>query len=135
MKSFNIEDKTVQRIKPTLSETKRFKLASKKFKFDNPRNISGFNSLTILNSSITYLRQAIQEYKGVRVGFAFIFEMERNDTGEKNEFPHISPTQTILNIDNIKNVIEDVKTNVRNYIPELETQKVVGSLSELLIYI
>ena len=57
-------------------------MASKQFKFENPRNISGFNSLTILNSSIPYLRQAIQEYKGIRVGFAFTFEMERNETGE-----------------------------------------------------
>ena len=135
LKNFNVEDETVQRIKPTLSETKRFKMASKQFKFENPRNISGFNSLTILNSSIPYLRQAIQEYKGIRVGFAFTFEMERNDTGEKIEFPHISPTQTILNIDNIKNVIvKMLKLMFVILYLNWKPKKVVGSLSELLIY-
>jgi hypothetical protein len=128
MDSFNVEDEREKRMKPTINESSRFKTVSQQFQIENPENLNGFKSLSILNSAIPNLRKAIQEYKGMRVGFAFRFEMERDDTEkdgkpQKVEFPHVAKLQTILNINDIKTIIEDVKTSVRNFIPELETQK------------
>jgi hypothetical protein len=133
--SFKIEDETIKRIKPTIQTTNRFKKASKELKLSNS-NSDGFQSLRILNSSIPTLRETLKEFKGMKVVLEFTLLMERNETGELVEYNSIlNNTQVdniVLNIQQVNSFIENAKTYMRNFIPELETEKTGWKFKKVL---
>ena len=122
LKKFKIEYEIKQRLKPTFNETSRFNNIMYQFQLQN-QNENGMESLKILNSSIPTLISKLKQYHGYKIVLNVVLEVEHKETNEIKEFPlFISKVvdNIILNINQIKEYIENAKSFLRNKIPEME---------------
>ena len=122
LKKFKIENEIKQRLKPILNETSRFRNIMHQFQLHN-QNENGMESLRILNSSIPTLISKLKQYHGYKIVVNVVIEVEHKETNEIKEFPLFISREVdniILNINHIKEYIENAKSFLRNKIPEME---------------
>ena len=120
------------RLKPTVDITNKFKKSSKQILIRNP-NITpdvsnGYESLKMINNAIPELRNAMNEYKGMKIHVVFHLSLLHNKEGEDgthqvNDLPSSIPVQTITNMSEVNTTIQEMLTTMRNRIPEVETEK------------
>jgi hypothetical protein len=128
------EDAVKTRSFPTLESTVRFKKFNTEMKYVNPDPVDpGYESLRIFNHSIPQLIKSLKETQGMKVVYTIGLQFSRTkatvneqgiqlDVGDQSEIPHISKPEIITSQSEIKPFIENLKTYIQNYIPELEAK-------------
>ena len=89
---------------------------------------TGYESLKMLNNAIPELRNAMTEFKGMKMHVVFHLSLIHNTVGEDgnhqvNDLPSSFTPHTITNMGEINTTIQEILTTMRNRIPEIEVEK------------
>ena len=132
LKNIDITPVSSKRVKPTVDVTNKFKKSSKQIVVNYPSNKpdieNGYESLQILNHAIPEIRNAMNEYKGIKIHVVFHLNLIRNEantdgTKEIKDLPSAVPIQTITNINEVNTKIQELIATMRQRIPEIEKEK------------
>ena len=85
---------------------------------------TGYESLQILKNAIPEIRNAMKEYKGIKVHIVFHLNLIRNEANtdgsrEIKDLPSAIPIQIITNINEVNSKVQDFIDIMRLRIPEI----------------
>ena len=128
--------KPTKKVKPVITEMKKFKNTISEWRFDNTQENNSSNQ--IINYAQPPIRQEFKKFKNISVVFSFVFtaKLPKNDEEDKEQFiemPHTLHRFVILNESQIQETMNEVKTDIRNIFEQVAQQQRVSGLTDIKI--
>lgn len=125
-------------IKSSQSNKKKFRTTLVEREYINENNVTELNSLNLIYHAIPFIKQTIAKYINVKVSFHFNLVFLKKKTGTFENITHSPKSLSFLNGEGIKEVLANLKSELKTFIEEVEmsaSELVFVSLEKMYVNI